>query len=127
MMVMYTPASHPCGLQFLESDIAERCVRRLWRLSMRLGGGGVVAVFRNIGKKILLHVGQDLGKPFLEFVEVFLVKENLVLVKGETSVNLLPALALSDGQIVVVIALCGLDIKEIGPFSGPYWFGVNVL
>ena len=94
---------------------------------MRLGGGGVVAVFRNIGKKILLHVGQDLGKPFLEFVEVFLVKENLVLVKGEASVNLLPALALSDGQIVVVIALCGLDIKEIGPFTGPYWFGVNVL
>ena len=77
-------------------------------------------------KKIVLHVGDYFFKSFLELVEILLVKEYLMLVEGETSVGFLLALAFSDGEIVVVISLGRLDVKEIGPLAGPYRLGPNI-
>ena len=76
-------------------------------------------MLRHVGKKVLPHVSNNLRESFQELVEVFLVKEDLMLVERETSVLLLPAFALCDCEVVVVVALGGLDIEEIRPFNCP--------
>jgi hypothetical protein len=77
-------------------------------------------------KKVVQDVLDSLLEPFLEFLEVFLVKKYLVLVKYERAVPLYAALAFRDGEIKVVVALRGLHVKEIRTLSGPDGFGVNV-
>jgi hypothetical protein len=65
-------------------------------------------------------------KAFLEFLKIFLVQENLMLVEHERTVPLYAALAFRDGKIKVVVSLRGLHVKEIRTLSGPDGFGVNV-
>jgi hypothetical protein len=77
-------------------------------------------------QQIVQDVLDSLLETFLEFLEVFLVKKYLVLVKHERAVPLYAALAFRDGEIKVIVALRGLHVKEIRTLSGPDGFGVNV-
>ena len=67
------------------------------------------------------------GEAFGEFVEVLLVEENLVLVKGKGTVPFGAALAFGDRQIEVIVAPCRLHVEEIGPLAGADGLGINVL
>ena len=67
-----------------------------------------------------LNVFDSFVKSFGEFLEVFLIKEYLVLVIHERAVTLSAALALRYGKIVVVVAFGAFDIKEIGALTGPH-------
>ena len=82
----------------------------------------VSAAFRTaFGRAGLAETGADerdrVLEPFGEFLEVFLVQEDLVLVVGETPVVFLTALAFGDGQVEIIVPLRGLDIEKIGTLS----------
>ena len=83
--------------------------------------------FRDILEAVLPDILHDVGESFLEFVEIFLIEENLVFVIGEAAVPFLPPLALSNGEIVVVVALGGLDIKEVRALASPDRLRKNIL
>ena len=72
-------------------------------------------------------VFHNVGEPFLEFVEIFLVEEYLMLVISETAVPFLPPLAFCDGEIVIVVAFGGLDIKEVRALASPDRLRKNIL
>ena len=80
-----------------------------------------------LAEAVLPDVCDDSGQALLELVEIFLVKEYLVLVERERAVTLLLALALCDGEIVVVAALGGFDVEEICTLAGPDRLGEYVL
>ena len=65
-------------------------------------------------------------KTFCKLFKVFLVEENLVLVVCEVAVIVYLALAFCDRQVVIV-ALCGLDVKEVCTLSSSYRLLINVL
>ena len=60
-------------------------------------------------------------KTFRELLEILFVKENLVLVVSEMAIRIHPALAFSDRQVIIV-ALGGLDVKEVCTLSSSYRF-----
>ena len=68
-------------------------------------------------QEIAFHVGDDLFKTFPELVEILFVEENLVFVEGKAAVSFLPSFAFCDGQIVIVVTFCCLNIKKISSFS----------
>ena len=78
-------------------------------------------------KALVLDVPDDFGQTLLELVEVLLVEEYLVLVEGERTVVLLLALALRDGEIIVVVTLRGLHVEEVGALACPDRLGEYVL
>ena len=78
-------------------------------------------------QQIVHDVAHGILKAFLEFLEVLLVQENLVFVVSEGAVPFLTALAFRDGQVIIVIAFGGFDVKKIGSLAGAYRLGVHVL
>ena len=77
-------------------------------------------------QKVVHNVADGFLQAFLEFFEVFLVKEYLVLVEGERAVALLAAFALRNGEVKVVVPLRALDVEEIRTFSRPYRLGIDI-
>ena len=67
-------------------------------------------------KAVCLDVSDYFLKPFCEFLEVLLVKEDLMFVVGKMAVVVYLALAFRDRQVVIV-ALGGLDVKEVCTLS----------
>ena len=62
-------------------------------------------------KAVLSDVADHFLEAFCKLLEIFLVKENLVLVVCKMTIAVYPALAFCDRQIIV-ITLCGLDVKK---------------
>ena len=71
--------------------------------------------------------GDGVFKPFGEFLEILLVEEDLVLVVAEGAVLFLTALALGDGQVVIVVPLRGFHIEEISTLSCTDRLRIDVL
>ena len=76
---------------------------------------------------VVPDVGDHLVQAFGEFLEVFLIEEDLVLVIVEGPVRIVATLALRDGEIEVLAALGGLDVEEVGPLPGPDGLGKYIL
>ena len=72
-------------------------------------------------KTLGLDVFDHFFKAFRELFKVLLVEKDLVLVVGEVAVVVYLALAFCDRQVVIV-ALCGLDVKEVCTLSSSYRF-----
>ena len=72
-------------------------------------------------KTLCLDVFDHFLKAFSKLFEVLLVEEDLVLVVGVVAVVVYLALAFCDRQVVIV-ALCGLDVKEECTLSSSYRF-----
>ncbi len=79
----------------------------------------VILALGNVLEEILFHVSDHFLKSLAEFVEIFLVEENLVFVKGEAAVRFLSSLAFGDCEVVVVVALGCLNVEEIRTLAGP--------
>ena len=90
-------------LKFFEFHICELLARAI--------------VLQTIGPDIFYHFLKTLGELF----KVLLVKENLMLVVCEMTVVVDLTLAFRDRQVVIV-ALCGLDVKEVCTLSSSYRF-----
>ena len=70
---------------------------------------------------VCLDILDHLFESFREFLEVLLIEEDLVLVIGKMAVTVYLALAFCDRQVVIV-AFCGLDVKEVCTLSSSYRF-----
>ena len=89
---------------------------------------GILArTLRHVFETICLDVVDCLLEAFNEFLEVFLVKENLVLVIRKAAVCLYSSLAFRNSQEEVVTALRCLYIKEISTFPRSDRLGIHIL
>ena len=70
---------------------------------------------------VVLDILDYLIEALLELLEILLVQENLVFVKGETAVRIVVSLAFGDGQIEILPSLRSFYVKEVGPFAGTDW------
>ena len=93
-------------LKFVETDI------RACRIIVPRLGKGLVF------QESLLNVFDSLLKSFREFLEIFLVEENLVFVEDERTITLHPALTLRNREVVVIVSFRCLYIKEVRTLPG---------
>ena len=82
----------------------------------------MVSVFQAVFLDVVDHILQS----FCKFLEIFLIKENLVFIVSETSIGTDFPLAFGNSQIII-IPFRRFDVKEIGTLSSPDRFRENVL
>ena len=74
----------------------------------------------------LLNLVHGIQKSFFEFLKVFTIQEDFVLLVVHTSIVFKSPLALCDGH-VQIFSPCCLHIEEIRPLACPNGFGVELL
>ena len=103
---------------------------KLFKIDVSEGIGCLLGiVLRRAGgllRKPFPDVADHFLKAFGKFVEVLFVQENLVLVVHVAAIPLDPSLAFGDRKIIVV-ALGGFYIKEVGPLTRSYRLRINVV
>ena len=90
-------------------------------------GLGRTLLLRRVAAEPAADEGDCVFQSFGEFLEILLVEEDLVLVVAEGAVLFLTALALGDGQIVVVVPLRGFHIEEVSTLSCPDRLRIDIL
>jgi hypothetical protein len=91
--------------------------------------------FAYMVKRIKIHIWHELGfnvvhgvvEGFHEFVEIFLVEENLVLFVGKTFIIFVePLFAFGDGKVIIV-GSGRLHIEKISALPSLYFLRINLL
>ena len=77
-------------------------------------------------RTVRLNVVYHLLESVREFLEIFLIKEDLMLVVCETAVFFYPAFAFSDGKIIVIPS-GSLYVEELGALPGSDLLGIYIV
>ena len=90
-------------------------------------GLGRTLLLRDFAAKPAADEGNRVFQSFAELLEILFVEEDLMLVVAESAVLFLTALALGDGQVVIVVPLRGFHIEEISTLSCTDRLRIDVL